>query len=312
MTRSRRGPARVWHPLASPCRLAGVSDPTRTANVSDLDDLVRRARRALADEQIPDPAALVVMGTGLGLFPERMDDAREIELAEVDGVPEPWRDTRLIAGRFEDLSLWLVEDRSLETSEGPDWHRAFPCWLAARAGARMLVLATAGASLSERIAPGDLAVVSDHVDLGGTATLRGLGPSDLGPLFPDQSRLHVESLRNEAIALASEVGIDVKAAIAACVPGPHLETPAEARYWAGAGADVSVQGLGHLLAGAVHAGLGALVLCAVSGRSGQPANLRRILEHAETLAPAVEDLVLRLAGPVAEVAAARSDEAELA
>lgn len=283
----------------------------RDADADGLDARVKRARRALTDARIADPAALIVMGTGLGLFPERLDDAREIELAGVDGVPEPWCDARLIAGRFEDLDLWLLEDRSLEAAEGPDWQRAFPCWLAARAGARVLVIATAGASLVERIAPGDLAAISDHIDLGGTGTLRGLGPSDLGPLFPDQTRLHVESLRHEAIALASEVGIDIESAVAACVPGPHLETPAEARYWAGAGADVSIQGLGHLLAGAVHAGLGALVLCAVSGRSGQAADLRRILEHAESLAPAVEDLVLRLAGPLAEVAAARSDEAEL-
>lgn len=277
-----------------------------------LDARVRRARRALTDARVPDPAALVVMGTGLGLFPERLDDAVEFEFADLADVPAPWSGARLIAGRFEDLDLWLLEDHSLDDADGPAWHRAFPCWLAAAAGARMLVLGTAGASLTDRLAPGSIAVLSDHVDLGGTGTLRALGRSDLGPLFPDQTRLHVESLRNEAVALASEVGIEVSPAIAACVPGPHLETPAEARYWANAGADVSVQGLGHLLAGAVHAGLGALTLCAVSGRSGQPADLRRILERAESLAPAIEDLVLRLAGPVAEVAAARSDEAELA
>lgn len=277
-----------------------------------LDARVRRARRVLTDQRVPEPAALVVMGTGLGLFPERLDDAVEVDLAGVDGVPSPWNRSRLIAGRFEDLDLWLFEDHSLDDADGPAWHRAFPCWLAAAAGARMLVVATAGASLTERLVPGSIAVVSDHIDLGGTGTLRALGASDLGPLFPDQSRLHVESLRHEAVALASEVGIDVSPAVAACVPGPQLETPAEARYWAGAGAEVAVQGLGHLLAGAVHAGLGALTLCAVSGRSGQPADLRRILEAAENLAPAIEDLVLRMAGPVAVVAAARSDEAELA
>ncbi|WP_145186947.1 purine-nucleoside phosphorylase [Planctomycetes bacterium Pla163] len=278
-----------------------------------LDRGVRSAFKALDDASFPAPAALVVMGTGLGLLAERLEDVVDVELATIDGVPAPWSRAQLVAGRFGDLHLWLLEDLSLgDTQGGSDWQRAFPCWLAARAGARVLVLATAGASLAERIAPGALAVVTDHIDLGGTGTLRGLGASELGPLFPDQTRLHVESLRHEAVALGSEVGIDVHPAVAACVPGPHLETPAEARYWRVAGADVSVQGLGHLLAGAVHAGLGAVVFCAVSGRSGHAADLRRILEHAEKQAPALEDLILRMAGPIAEVAASLADEAELA
>lgn len=284
-----------------------------TQRIKPLDDSVRSVFGALDEVSFPAPAALVVMGTGLGLLAERLDDVKDVELSSIESVPAPWNRAQLVAGRFGDLDLWLLEDLSLgDTDGGPAWQRAFPCWLAARAGARVLVLSTAGASLDERIPPGALAVVSDHIDLGGTGTLRGLGASDLGPLFPDQTRLHVESLRHESVALGSEVGIELHPAVAACVPGPHLETPAEARYWRKAGADVSVQGLGHLLAGAVHAGLGAVVFCAVSGRSGHPADLRRILEHAEKQAPALEDLILRMAGPIAEVAASLANEAELA
>ncbi|MEZ5980372.1 MAG: hypothetical protein R3F34_19465 [Planctomycetota bacterium] len=269
-----------------------------------LDQIVRSVGAALRDRKVRRPAALVVMGTGLDLFPERLDKTFEIELAELGDVPAPWNRARLVTGRHGDLDLWLLEDLSLDdTDGGPDWQRAFPCWLAARAGARALVLATAGAGLVDRFPPGSLAVVKDHVDLSASRTLVGLADSELGPLFPDQTRLHVESLRHEAVALASEIGVDLHTAVAACVAGPRLETPAEARYYRSAGAEVSVQGLGHLLAGSVHAGLGALVLVAVAGTSGQAADLRRILEHAEKLAPTVEEIVLRLSSPLAEYAA---------
>lgn len=285
--------------------MAKSNDETTSA----LDRMVERALVALRTRKAAAPRALCILGTGLGLFPERLDDAREFDLAGVDGVPEPWRAARLVAGRFEELDLWLLEDHSLDDCEGPAWQRAFPCWLAAAAGARVLVLGTAGASLSERAPVGSLAVASDHIDVSNARTLEGLARSKRGPLFPDQSRLHVETLRLEALALASEVGIELVPAVIAAVAGPRLETPAEARYLRTAGADVSVQGVAHLLAGAVHAGLGALVIAAVASQAGQAADLRRILESAERQAPALEDLVLRLAGPVAALAHALSDEA---
>jgi purine-nucleoside phosphorylase len=275
-----------------------------------LDAAVDEVWRELRTRKVHAPQALFVMGTGLGLFPERLEHVREIELASVPGVPEPWRAARLVSGRFDDLDLWTLEDRSLDETNGPAWTRAFPCWLAAAAGARVALVATAGASVSERVRVGSLMIANDHIDFANGRTLEGLARSKRGPLFPDQSRLHVEALRNEALALASEVGIELSTGVVAALAGPHLETPAEARFLELAGADVSVQGLGHLLAGCVHAGLGVLVVTAVASRAGQPADLRRILEVAERQAPAIEDLALRLCNPIAMVATelARSTE----
>lgn len=284
--------------------------PAHTEEKAPLDAAVEEAWRELRARKVRAPQALFVMGTGLGLFPERLEHVREVQLAELPGVPEPWRAARLVSGRFEDLDLWTVEDRSLEDTSGPAWTRAFPCWLAAAAGARVALIATAGASVTDRVRTGSLLVANDHLDFSNGRTLEGLARSKRGPLFPDQSRLHVEALRNEALALASEVGIDLTTGVVAALAGPHLETPAEARFLEQAGADVSVQGLGHLLAGCVHAGLGVLVVAAIASRAGQPADLRRILELAERQAPAIEDLALRLCNPIAMVASelARSTE----
>jgi purine-nucleoside phosphorylase len=171
------------------------------------------------------------------------------------------------------------------------------------------VHSSAGASLTNELEPGSLALLSDHLNLSGRTPLLGLASSGLGPLFPDVSGLHHAELRARALAICRDLGLPAREAVAACTCGPSLETPAERRFFARAGADVAVQGLEGPLLAAAHAGLATLaIVCVTDGGEGA-VDLASIVAAAERMAPGLDDLLFRVAPEIARAAEGRGIEA---
>ena len=285
-----------------------------SVHAETLDPAVGTAKRDLEERPFPSPKALLLLGTGVGFLPDRLEGRVQVDLSEVAGVPDPWNRAELFAGTLAGLDVWLLDDLSAEAASlesGPPWVRAFPLWLAAAAGARVLVHTSAGASLGTAEASpklGELVALSDHINFSGRTPLLGLGPCKYGPLFPDQSSLHRPSLRQSALRAAARLGFDLPEAVAACTSGPSLDTPAERRFYGRAGANVAVQGLESPLIAAAHAGLDALCFVAITDSGEGRADLVRLLERSRAAAPAVEDLLLAVAPAVAESIRAREAE----
>ena len=281
-----------------------------TAAQMTLDETITKTQDALASRRPPQPDALLLLATGTGLLPTRLESAGGLPLAELDGVPQAWVHHYLHWGRIGELCVWMLEDTSDEPSEQssgapqPAWVEGFPCWLAADAGAKSLILVAAGSALGaegrEALCPGQLAFLTDHINLSGSTPLLGLGNSRLGPMFPDQTLLHDLRLRALARSAAKALGLDAREAVAACTAGPSLDTPAERRFHARAGADVAVQGLAPPLLAAAHAGLRALAVVVVTDAGDEPVNLTNILAVVQRTAAPLEDLLLRIAPGVPE------------
>lgn len=277
-----------------------------------IDRGVEEARGRLSRAKAVEPAALFLMGTGAGLLPGRLEGGGRLPLDQLPGVPAPWREGLLHWGTFNGLPSWILED----ATDSPDfasepWERAFPCWLAAAAGAATLVHTCAGSALpaadgeaGETLPVGTLALVSDHINLSGGSPLQGLGASNLGPMFPDLSGLHEAALRHIALAVGERLGLHCAEAVAACTLGPTLDTPAERRWFARAGASVAVQGLADPLIASAHAGLSALGIVVVVDAGDGPVDLPRILAASRATAPALDDLLWELAGELQRAARA--------
>jgi len=286
------------------------SEPERPA----LDQAVELARSELGERKLPEPDALLLLGTGQGLLPTRLDRDAGVSLSAIPGVPRPWKDSFLHAGHLNGVAVWILEDPTDEPAvERPPWTGGFPCWLAAAAGASTLVHTSAASALPtaphrEPFAVGTLALATDHLNLSGSSPLIGIGDSRLGPMFPDQTRLHDAALRRGALACAERLGIAAREAVVACTAGPNLDTPAERRFYAAAGADVAVQGLATPLVAAAHAGLVTLAIGIVTDEGGGPIDLARVLAAAQATAPALEDLLLAVTHDVERSARAALEE----
>lgn len=280
-----------------------------------LDDTIFPSVATLDEEGIAQPDALFFLGTGLGAhLPGALLGARRFELADLEGTPEPWRAEVLHVGRLGRTTVWVLEDApgGLEFGEGggAPWEAAWPIWLAAAAGAMILVHTSAGSALaaSRAPAPRTLAALTDHVNLSGTTPLAGLGETRLGPLFPDQTRVHNPALRALAQRAARERGITLSEAIGACTVGPALATPAELRWLATTGAEVAVQRLADPLVAAAHASLATLALVGVTDRGDERLSMEELVRRADAVAPALEDIILAIAPELVSVAERLRDE----
>ena len=285
---------------------------TNAPTTNPLDEAALLARAALVRAGALQPCALFLLATGTGMLPGRLERAGRAPLTNVAGVPPCWSECVLHWGDFHGLPVWMLEDAAREAGRGdPAWHAAFPVWLAACAGASTLIHTAAGCALGSRDAAplGTLAFVRDHINASGSTQLLGLGESRLGPLFPDQTRLHDGALRSAALAAARRLGLAGREVVAACTLGPALETPAERAFFARAGADVAVQNLATPLLAAAHAGLGVLALVVVVQGGAEQIDVAHIASAARAMAPALDDLLWELGADVQKLARAQLDEA---
>jgi len=281
-----------------------------------LDDTVHELQARLAERSCPAPDVLFLMGTGVDLFGERLRDPMEIELGEFEETPQPWRTCELQAGRLGPLSVWLLDDLGSEDGglelDAP-WQWGLPIWLAAAAGASVLVHTSAGCALAspesgEPLAPvGGFGFLRDHINLSGTNPLIGLSSSHLGPLFPDLSELHHIGLRRSALGRAEKLGLNCAEVVGACTPGPAIETAAERVLYAHAGAEVAVQSLATPLLAAAHAGLAMLSIVALTDAATGPTELQKLVASASSFQPALQDLLASLTEDLASAVNALSE-----
>ena len=108
----------------------------------------------------------------------------------------------------------------------------------ARRGVRSVILTNAAGAISVDYKPGDLVLISDHINLLGSNPLTGPNDEKLGPRFPDMSEAYPRDLREIAKQEGHALGLTLREGIYAAVPGPSYETPAEIRYLRTIGADL--------------------------------------------------------------------------
>jgi purine-nucleoside phosphorylase len=114
----------------------------------------------------------------------------------------------------------------------------FPVRMLALLGVRRLVMTNAAGAVNDRLAAGDLVLLTDHLNLTGLNPLRGEPPAAWGERFPDLGAAYDPALRALLRRHAERLGIALREGVYAGVAGPSYETPAEIRMFRTLGADV--------------------------------------------------------------------------
>ncbi len=134
--------------------------------------------------------------------------------------------------------------------------------------------------------PGDLVLLSDHINLLGDNPLVGSNDERLGPRFPDMSAPYDPELRALARAAALELGITLREGVYVAVPGPNLETRAEYRMLRAMGADVVGMSTVPEVIVAAHAGMRTVGISIITDQclpdALEPADIGRIIATAGT------------------------------
>jgi purine-nucleoside phosphorylase len=186
-----------------------------------------------------DLAAAVVLGSGLGSFADRVEEAVCIPYAEIPGFTPSGvagHDGALVAGKLGGKALVVLRGR-VHLYEGlPVSRVVFPVRVLARLGVPVLVLTNAAGGIYRNLGPGDVMLITDHINLTGQNPLTGPNPDALGPRFPDLGAVYDRALGEIASTAALRAGVELSSGVYAAMTGPSYETPAEVRMLAGFGA----------------------------------------------------------------------------
>lgn len=229
--------------------------------------MIDEAVAAIREQTSLEPHVGVVLGSGLGGFADRVEDQVTIPYGEIPGWPVATalgHAGTLVCGTFAGVPVAVMKGRA-HLYEGHSAAKvAFGVRVLGRLGAATLVLTNACGGVREDLSPGDLVLVSDHLNLQGTSPLLGPNDESLGPRFPDMSGAYDPKLRALAHAAAARIGQSLAEGVYAAWLGPAFETPAEIRMIRGLGGDlVGMSTVPEVLA-ARHMGLRCLAISCVT------------------------------------------------
>jgi purine-nucleoside phosphorylase len=158
-----------------------------------------------------------------------------------------------------------------------------------RMGVEILVVTNAAGAVAPDFVPGDLMLITDHINLIGMAgltPLRGPNLDVFGSRFPDMSQAYDRELNALAREVAREAGIQLREGIYICLAGPSFETPADLRFLRGIGVDAVGMSTVPEVNVARHGGLRVLGISGISNKANLDGDT--ITTHEEVLAAGQE------------------------
>jgi inosine/guanosine/xanthosine phosphorylase family protein len=199
---------------------------------------VEQAARALEASLGAAPPTVITLGSGLGPVLDRATITARVSMAEV-GLPTstvPGHAGVLCRATLGGAEVVFLSGR-VHRYEGYSMHEVVRYVRAAHAwGVRRLILTCSAGSLVPELAPGQLTLLSDHLDLMGDNPL--IGPVVVGERFPDASRAHDPALRAALHRAAVARKVSLRDAVYAALSGPAYESAAEVRMLRILGADL--------------------------------------------------------------------------
>lgn len=178
----------------------------------------------------------VVLGSGLGAFADELSSPFTVPYKDIEGFPASTavgHAGKLVVGQLAGVDVAVLAGRShlyegysaVQVTEG--------IRLLHGMGVKAVLITNASGGIAAELEPGDLALITDHINLQGANPL--IGPH--AP-FTDMTEAYSLRLRSVAKQQAEQLGFILREGVYAAVIGPCYETPAEIRYLQRIGADM--------------------------------------------------------------------------
>jgi purine-nucleoside phosphorylase len=180
----------------------------------------------------------VVLGTGLGGLADRLDDARVLpghQTGWLERSTATGHAGRIVCGRLGGVSVAMLQGRVHGYEGFPPETLTRGVELLAALGVRTLLLTNASGGLRPDMRPGELVVVTDHLDLVRRPWDADLAPAD--DVAPVAAR-YDPGLVEIAVEATRRASAPARTGVYAFLSGPSYETRAEYRMLRRFGADV--------------------------------------------------------------------------
>lgn len=207
--------------------------------LEQIDEIVR----TLEARTKRQPRIAMILGSGLNDLADAVQSPDVVPFGELPYFPVSTvigHAGRLVIGELEGQSILVMQGR-IHFYEGYSMAQVtLPIRMMQRFGVDTLIVTNAAGGVNPDFQPGDVMLITDHLNFLGMAgqnPLMGPNYDELGPRFPDMSQAYDRGLADLARAVAKREGIMLREGIYVGLSGPSFETPADLRFLRLAGAD---------------------------------------------------------------------------
>jgi len=250
-----------------------AEDPAADALPARIERAAHAIRQRLAAEPaLAEPRLGLVLGSGLGGVMDLLDPEPRLripytEIPEVPASGVPGHAGQLVAGLVAGRPVLVLSGR-VHAYEGYR-HREITILLRAaiRVGLRTVILTNAAGGLNPSFEPGELMLITDHINLSGDNPLFGPNVDDLGPRFPALTDAYDPDLADAARTAAARTGVTLREGVYLMLSGPNYETRAELRMLRALGTDAVGMSTVPEVIVARHAGIRVLAISLITNKA---------------------------------------------
>lgn len=250
--------------------------------------MIADAAEAIRSRMTVTPEIGLVLGSGLGVLADEIENPVRIPYGEIPHFP-----VSTVEGHAGQFVVGMLGGKPVIAMQGRFHYYegytqrqiTFPVRVMKALGVQKLMLTNAAGGVNTDYVPGDLMLITDHINFTGNNPLIGKNDPELGPRFPDMSTVYNRELNGRIVGLAGTMDITLKQGVYVAMSGPSYETPAEIRMLRVLGADaVGMSTVPEALV-ANHCGISVVgISCITNMAAGildQPLNHQEVMETAE-------------------------------
>ena len=262
-----------------------------------IDEVAQQIRSRIPRQ----PSVGMILGSGLGALAEAVTQAVNISYSQLPYWPIPsveGHKGQLVIGQLEGQDVLIMQGRT-HFYEGISMTEVgLPVRVMQRLGVKIVIVTNAAGAVNQDFQPGDLMLITDHINLlgmAGNSPLRGPNLDELGARFPDMSQAYDRQLMEIARQVAKEQGIQLRQGVYICLAGPSFESPADLRFLRAIGVDAVGMSTVPEVVVARHGGQRVLGFSGISNKANLNGNTitthEEVLEAGKVIAPKLTSLL---------------------
>ncbi|EMF0064440.1 purine-nucleoside phosphorylase [Enterococcus hirae] len=245
--------------------------------MTQLSEMLQETTQFILEKGVKEIDFGLILGSGLGELAEEIEEAIVIPYDQIPFFP-----TSTVVGHAGQLVYGTLSGKKVLAMQGRfhfyEGHSmqtvTHPVRVMAALKAHSVIVTNASGGVNESFVPGDLMLITDHINFTGQNPLIGPNEDEIGPRFPDMSEAYTLTYREVAKEAASQLDLTLKEGVYMGYSGPTYETPAEIRMSRTMGADAVGMSTVPEVIVAAHSGLKVLgISCITNLAAGMQANL---------------------------------------
>lgn len=201
---------------------------------------IEEAKDFILSQTKAQPEIGIILGSGLGGLADELKNSIAIPYSQIPNFAKSaaiGHANELVIGELSGKTVVAMKGRFHYYEGFTPLEVAFPVHVMNALGIDKMIVTNACGAVNTAFSPGDLMLITDHINL--TANNPFIGPNDdsLGPRFTDVSQVYSKRMQQIALTVASAADLTLRQGVYAWWTGPAYETPAEIRMIRTLGAD---------------------------------------------------------------------------